>query len=74
MINQVLGIAAKLNAGPLATEALLEACIQENDFTNNPGGGGTSSGLLQFTSSTAASLGIEQLNVTQCVTAFLTRS
>ena len=74
LINQVLGIAAKLNAGPLATEALLEACIQENDFTNNPGGGGTSSGLLQFTSSTAASLGIEQLNVTQCVTAFLTRS
>ena len=74
LINQVLKIAGSLNAGALATEALLEACIQENDFTNNPGGGGGSSGLLQFLPSTAKSLGIEQLNVEQCVTAFLTKS
>jgi cell wall-associated NlpC family hydrolase len=71
LINEVMGIANGLNAGPLATEALIEACIAENDFTNNPGGGGGSSGLLQLIPSTAASLGISQLDVKGCVEAFL---
>ncbi len=73
LINQVMGIAKGLSAGPLATQALLEACIQENDFTNNPGGGGGSSGILQLLPSTAAGMGISQLDVVGCVTAFLTK-
>src|ERR1035437_110828 len=74
LINEVLGIANELNAGPLATEALIEACIDENDFTNNPGGGGGSSGLLQMIPSTAAAVGISQLDVKGQVTAFLTNT
>jgi cell wall-associated NlpC family hydrolase len=74
LMNEVMGVADSLSAGTLASEALIEACIQENDFTNNRGGDGTSNGLLQFTAPTAASLGIDPLNVKQCVTAFLTRA
>jgi hypothetical protein len=74
LANEVMGIANELNAGPLATEALIEACIDENDFTNNPGGGGGSTGLLQLIPSTAAALGVDPLNVKQCVTAFLTNT
>lgn len=72
LINQVMGIAAGLKAPLLAQQALLEACIQENDFTNNPGGGGGSNGLLQLIPSTAAQAGISPLDVNGCVTAFLT--
>lgn len=73
-INIAMGVANAKAAPPLATEALLEACIQENTFTNTPGGDGTSSGLLQFLASTAASLGINPLDAQQCCEAFLTRS
>lgn len=71
LANEVLGIADEQNAGQLATEALIEACIDENDFTNNPGGGGGSTGLLQPIPSTATALGIDPLDVKACVTAFL---
>lgn len=74
LINDVLDIAQKLYAGTLPTLALLEACIQENDFTNNPGGGGGSTGLLQLIPSTAQMLGVNPLDVRQTVTAFLVRS
>lgn len=74
LINQALQIANGLNAGDLATQALMEALIQENGMTNNPGGGGGSTGSLQFIPSTARSLGIDPMNVQQCVTAFLTKS
>ena len=73
-INTVMGLAESLGADTLATEALVEACIQETTFTNNPTGSGTSSGILQFEASTAQSLNIDPMNVTQCVTAFLTRA
>ena len=73
-INTVMGLAQSLGAGTLATEALLEACIQENTFTNNATGSGSSQGLLQFTAPTAQALKIDPLNITQCVTAFLTKA
>jgi cell wall-associated NlpC family hydrolase len=73
LINEVLAIANEHGAGQVPVEALIEACIDENDFTNNPGGGEGSTGLLQLIPSTAASLGIDPLNVKQCVTAFLTK-
>lgn len=74
LINEVLSIANGLHAPPLAVEALIEACITENGFTNNPGGGGGSTGLLQLIPSTAAALGVDPLNVSETVTAFLTKT
>lgn len=73
LVEQVMTIAIEQGATPLATEALLEACIAENDppFTNHAGGSGGSSGLLQLIPSTAAGLGISALDVKACVTAFL---
>lgn len=65
LANEVMGIANSLKSGQLASEALIEACIDENDFTN------TGEGILQVIPSTAASLGISSLNVKQCVEAFL---
>src|ERR1039458_4575521 len=72
LMNEVMGIANQLNVGQLATEALIEACVDENDFTNSPGGGGESTGLLQVIPSTAKAAGIDPLNVGQTVTVFLT--
>jgi len=66
-INAALSEANQLNAGPLATEALVEACITENDFTN------TGEGLLQVIPSTAAGLGISETDIPAVVTAFLTK-
>lgn len=74
LINQVMGIANSKQSPVLATEALILACIDENDFTNAPGGGGGSTGLLQLIPSTAAALGVDPLNVEQVVDAFLTRT
>jgi cell wall-associated NlpC family hydrolase len=68
LLNQVIHLANSEKAGQLATEALLEACIQENTFST----GGE--GLLQFLPSTASALGIQKGNVEQEVKAFLTRS
>ena len=68
LINEVMGIANSLKAGQLATEALIEACITENDFTNG------STGLLQLIPSTARKLGVDPLNVSQTVTAFLSKT
>lgn len=73
LINEVLAIANELKASQKAMEALIEACIDENDFTNNPGGGGGSTGLLQVIPSTAEAMGIDPLNVKEVVTAFLTK-
>jgi hypothetical protein len=75
-INTAMGLAQSLGAGALATEALMEACIQESSFENLPAGlpgEGSSSGILQFESSTAAGLHIDPRNVVQCITAFLTK-
>jgi hypothetical protein len=67
LINEALGIANELNSGQLATEALIEACIAENDFSDS------GEGLLQVIPFTAASLGISDTNVKQVVTDFLTK-
>lgn len=67
-INAAMGTANLKVAGALATEALIAACITENDFTS------TGAGLLQFEPTTAAGLGITKGDVSSEVTAFLTRS
>lgn len=68
LVNEVMSIANHFSSGNLAAEALIEACITENDFTNN------GVGLLQFEPATASGLGIQPLNVKDQVTAFLTKS
>lgn len=73
-LNTVLAEAAKLHAPTLACVALVEACIQESTCENLNYGSGTSTGILQFESSTAADLGISPMNITQCADAFLTRN
>lgn len=72
-LNIALSLAAQLGASYLATQALIEALIQESDVMNLSTGSGTSTGILQFEASTAASLGIDPMDVTACVTAFLTK-
>jgi len=73
-INIAMGVANEKAAGPLATVALIEACIQESTFENLAGGSGSSTGILQFLESTAASLGIDARDVQQCCETFLSRS
>lgn len=75
----VLGVATSHHAGPVATLALVEACIVEpgptidngGAFSNPPGGDGTSEGILQVLKSTAQSLGINPLDIAQCCATFL---
>jgi len=73
-LNTVLAVAAALHAPRLACVALVEACIQESTCENLNYGSGTSTGILQFESSTASDLGISPMNMTQCANAFLTRN
>lgn len=73
-LNAVLAVAASLHAPHLACVALVEACIQESDCENLNYGSGSSTGILQFLSTTAGSLGINPMNVTQCAQAFLTKN
>lgn len=71
-MNIVLGVAADLNAGPLATKALVEACIAESEWHNSGVvTDGTSKGILQLLSSTASSMHIDPLDIEACVKAFL---
>jgi hypothetical protein len=44
----VLGTAARSNAGPKATKALVAACITESLMRNPKGGDGSSAGILQL--------------------------
>src|SRR5215471_107873 len=69
----VLQVAAQLNAGPRATLALLQACIQESTMRNLNYGDADSLGILQVRSSTAAGMNIDNRDVAQCANAFLTR-
>lgn len=50
--------------------AVIEAVIIESEVKNNPGGTGTSSGILQLLASTGASMNINPMNISDCVTAF----
>jgi hypothetical protein len=68
LLNEALGVANEVAAGPLPSEALIEACIAENTVSTS------GAGFLQFEAATAAGLGITKGNVKQEVTAFLTRS
>jgi cell wall-associated NlpC family hydrolase len=72
--NRVLDVAESLNAGGLATTALVEACIVESPWFENPSGGtSTSEGILQLLASTAQGLGISALDIEACCHAFLTK-
>jgi hypothetical protein len=71
--QRVLDVAASLNAGALATLALIEACIDESGMKNLSYGTGTSTGILQVLQSTGQDMGVDPMNIEQCVNAFLTR-
>jgi len=68
LINEAMGTANSKQSPVLATEALIAACITENDFSTS------GAGLLQFEESTASSLGIKKGDVESEVDAFLSKS
>lgn len=71
-IERVLDVAESHDAGPKATLALAEACIVESLFRNQPGGEGSSRGILQLITRTAAGLHVDPLDIEACVRLFLT--
>jgi hypothetical protein len=71
--ERCLDVANSLSAGPRATLALIEAVIVESAIQNLDYGDADSLGILQVRSSTAASMGINNRDVSACCNAFLTR-
>ncbi len=71
-IETALEVAVSHGAGELATIALIEAIIQESECKNTHSGDGTSTGILQLLSSTAAGLHVDPLDVQACCALFLT--
>ncbi len=71
--EKVLDVANSYAASPLATLALIEACIDESSMRNLSYGDSTSTGILQVLSSTAKGIGINPRDVSACAQTFLTR-
>jgi hypothetical protein len=76
LAQRALDVAASLQATTRVQQALLEACIVESTITNptTPSADGYGSrGIVQVRDVTAASMGISNTDVEQCVNAWLTR-
>ena len=71
--ERALDVADSLNAGEKATLALVEALIVESEIKNLGWGDRDSRGVLQVRDSTASGMGIDNMDVSQVVNAFLTR-
>lgn len=71
LAERVLDIAASLDSPERAALALAEAVINETAIKNVAFGDRTSLGVLQVLDSTARSVGIDPMDVEQCVRAFL---
>lgn len=73
ILELALDVARSESAGTLATLALIVALIQESGCRNLPGGDRDSRGPLQVRDSTASSLRIDNRDVGEVTTTFLTR-
>jgi hypothetical protein len=73
LAQRMMDVASSLNAGTLATLALIEACIDESTMRNITYGTGSSTGILQVLQTTGQDMGVDPMNPEQCANAFLTR-